>query len=605
VGTANVLEEYWTKGERNPHKLTMDSVSGRMFTGTVGGNNPDSHEEVNEVIKGGNYGWPFREGNKDLGAWTFGSTSRSYAVAARPATIMGTLQDPNLIIERPSTCNGVDVQCPNTTATTNGKCVVAGFVYHGTALPKLANRLILGDCNLGVIWATADDRAHGPIEYLFTAPFPGVVTFAQDKDGELYFAGSNNQVFRLVPGGTPVGEPPALLSQTGVFTSAKDMTPAPGVIPYDVSTPLWSDGAKKQRWMILPTSTTKQTIDVAADGSWSFPAGTVFVKHFELPQATGPNHRLETRFLVHGNDDFYYGVTYRWRADNSDADLQDGSFFNEKIGNQTWHYPSRSECGQCHNSSANFVLGLKTAQFNRALYYPATGLTANMVSTLQGLGVFKTPPPAASLPQMPSVHDGTQFAQTRARAYLDANCSQCHRPAGTARGEWDGRFSTPLSMQKLIGVAPLETLGVQGAKVLAPQSLDTSILYKRLSALDANAMPPLARSVLDDAALSVFTAWIAGMNTQPKPGTPVATKNSGLSTKPNTALPLTLAGTDADGDALDYRISEMPVHGTLEGFGKDLVYTPHPDFAGRDAFTFIVTDGTNASAAAAVEIAVQ
>src|SRR6185369_7607756 len=198
-----------------------------------------------------------------------------------------------------------------------------------------------------------------------------------------------------------LGEPPALISQTGVFTSAKDLTPAPGVIPYDVSTPLWSDGAKKRRWMIPPTN-TQQKIDVATDGSWTFPAGTVFVKHFELPQADGSFHRLETRFLVHGNDDFYYGMTYRWRADNSDADLQDSSFFNEKIGNQTWHYPSRSECGQCPNAAANFVLGLKTAQFNRALYYPATGLTANMVSTLQGLGLFKSTLMPASLPQMPS-----------------------------------------------------------------------------------------------------------------------------------------------------------------------------------------------------------
>jgi hypothetical protein len=110
---------------------------------------------------------------------------------------------------------------------------------------------------------------------------------------------------------------------------------------------------------------------------------------------------------------------------------------------------------------------------------------------------------------------------------------------------------------------------------------------------------------LDDAAISLTKAWIAGVNAQPGPGTPVATRNPGLSTKPNTSLTLSLAGTDPDGDALDYRISEMPVHGTLEGFGKDLVYTPRPDFAGRDAFTFVVTDGANTSEAAAVQIAVQ
>jgi uncharacterized repeat protein (TIGR03806 family) len=603
VGMPGVLEEYYTKGERNPHKVTMDSATGRIFTGNVGGNTATSHEEVNEVIKGGNYGWPFREGNQDLGAWTFYG-SQAYPVAGRPATLIGTLQDPNLIMQRPTTCNGIDVQCPGTGQTTNGKCIIGGYVYHGNALPKLANRYLIGDCNLGVILATADDRAHGPLEYLFTAPFVGVVTFGQDRDGEVYIAGTDAQVYRLVPAGAPVGEPPLLISQTGVFTSAKDMTPAPGVIPYDVSTPLWSDGAKKKRWMIPPTD-ANQTIDFNADGSWNFPVGTVFVKHFELPQADGSFHRLETRFLVHGNDDRYYGVTYRWRADNSDADLQDSSSFNERVGNQTWHYPSRSECSQCHTSAANFVLGLKTAQLNRPLYYTSSGLTANMVNTLQGVGLFKSPLLPASLSQMPSVYNGTEFAQTRARAYLDANCSQCHRPGGPSRGDWDARFSTPLNMQKLIGVTPVEALGIAGAKLLAPQSLDTSILFKRLSALDGTGMPPLARNVLDDAAVSLIKAWIAGVNTQPRPGAPVATKNPGLSTRPNSPLTLSLAGTDPDGDALDYRISEMPSHGTLEGFGKDMVYTPHPDFAGTDAFTFVVSDGANASAAAAVQITVQ
>jgi hypothetical protein len=224
---------------------------------------------------------------------------------------------------------------------------------------------------------------------------------------------------------------------------------------------------------------------------------------------------------------------------------------------------------------------------------------------VQGLGLLRSPLMPASLPRMPSIYDGTTFAQDRARAYLDANCAGCHRPDGTARGDWDGRFSTPIGMQMLIGTNPVEALGIQNAKVLAPQSPDTSVMFKRLGALDGNAMPPLARSVLDADAVSLFRAWIAGMNMQPKAGVPVATANLGLSTRANTPLTLSLAGTDAGGDALDYRISRMPVHGTLKGFGKDLVYTPHPDFVGVDAFTFVVSDGTNPSEPATVQIAVQ
>lgn len=599
VGQAGVLEEYYTKGERNPHKLTMDTATGRMFTGNVGGNTDVSQEEVNEVVKGGNYGWPFREGTRDLGNWTFGS----YQVMGKPAQIKGTLQDANFVFQRPKSCNGVDAQCPNIGNTTDGKCVIGGYVYRGSALPDLTGKYILGDCNMGVVWATADERAHGPIKQLFTAPFITIVSFGQDRDGELYLGGVSGQVYKLVPSGPPVGDPPKLISQLGVFTDLAKMTPAPGVIPYEMSNPLWSDAAKKARWMIVPTD-AKQQIDVKADGSWAFPVGTVFVKHFELEQASGAAHRLETRFLVHAKDDRYYGVTYRWRADNSDADLQDANSFREKVGDQTWHYPSRGECGRCHSSSAGYVLGPKTAQFNRPFYYESSGLTANMVSTVQGLGLFKSPLMPATLPQMPTLHEGTAFSQDRARAYLDSNCSSCHRPDGTARGNWDGRFSTPLDMQTLIGADPVEAQGIMGAKVLKPQDPASSVLFKRLSALDGLAMPPLAKSILDDSALAVFSAWLQAMNLQAKPAVPVATGNLGLSLKSNTELTVPLAGTDADGDALDFRISRMPVHGTLEGIGNSLKYRPHPDFTGVDAFTFIVTDGVNVSDAGSIKLTV-
>jgi len=603
----NILEEYYTKGERNPHRLTMDSETGRMFTGTVGGNTDQSQEEINEIVKGGNYGWPFREGNRDLGNWTFVSTNNTYQVKGKPAALTGTLQDANLVLDRPNSCIGVNSTCPDISATTNAKCVIGGYVYRGSALPNLTGRYLFGDCNLGIVWATTDERAHGPITQQFNSPFIEIVTFGQDRDGELYLAGTDQRIYKIVPSGPPVGDPPKLISQLGVFSSLATLAPAPGVIPYHVSTPLWSDGAKKQRWMIVPND-AKQQVDVTSDGSWTFPIGTVFVKHFELEQADGSTHRLETRFLVHTKDDRYYGVTYRWKADNSDADLQDPKAFDEKVGNQTWHYPSRGECGRCHNSATNYVLGPKTAQLNAPLYYPGSMVTANMVSTLQGLGMFKTALMPASLPQMPSLYEGTAFAEERARAYLDANCAQCHRPDGPARGNWDGRFSTPLNMQELIGADPVEALGITGAKVLAPQKPDSSILFKRLTATDGTAMPPLARSIVDDSAKSVFTAWLAGMNLQPKPGKPVATNNNtppGLSLKVGgPPLAVSLAGTDPDGDALDYRISRMPVHGTLQGFGKDLMYTPNPDFTGTDAFTFVVGDGSAESDAGTVLLTV-
>jgi hypothetical protein len=157
-------------------------------------------------------------------------------------------------------------------------------------------------------------------------------------------------------------------------------------------------------------------------------------------------------------------------------------------------------------------------------------------------------------------------------------------------------------MQGLIGTDPVEAQGITGAKVLAPQNPASSVLFKRLSSLDGLAMPPLAKSMLDDSAVSVFTAWLGAMNLQAKPAVPVATANLGLTLKSNTELDVPLAGTDADGDALDFSVSRMPVHGTLEGIGNSLKYRPHPDFVGVDAFTFIVTDGVNISEAGSIKL---
>ncbi len=83
----------------------------------------------------------------------------------------------------------------------------------------------------------------------------------------------------------PSGPSSAFISETGVFRSVRDLTPATGVLPYDVNSPLWSDGAAKKRWLALPKDTQ---IGFAEHGAWKFPPGTVFVKHFDMPSGEEP-----------------------------------------------------------------------------------------------------------------------------------------------------------------------------------------------------------------------------------------------------------------------------------------------------------------------------
>src|SRR4029453_10574925 len=100
------------------------------------------------------------------------------------------------------------------------------------------------------------------------------------------------------------------------------LMPAAELIPYTVQSPLYSDGAFKQRWLRLPPGARVGVpgagpIQFAPSGAYAFPDGTVFVKHFELAldeRAPEIRRRLETRFLVAARGG-YYGITYKWNAE--------------------------------------------------------------------------------------------------------------------------------------------------------------------------------------------------------------------------------------------------------------------------------------------------
>jgi uncharacterized repeat protein (TIGR03806 family) len=422
---------------------------------------------------------------------------------------------------------------------TDGRAVIGGYVYRGKEFARdLAGKYIFGDNVFRTIWAL--DESATPFKKVLLCVMPkgsgpnagtdytGLSSFGTDADGEIYFCQMSSiggRIFKLQRGGPPPPKKalPLLLSQTGAFADIGSLTPAEGLLPYSVITPLWSDNAIKTRWLALPAGTH---IGFAANGEWTFPAGAVFVKQFELsiddtnPQA---RRRLETRLLVRDAEGYVYGASYKWRADDSDADLITNGFTEditirtaEGTRTQRWFYPGRQDCLTCHTVASGGVLGIKTRQLNGDFLYPS-GITDNQLRTLGHLGFFDGAFDESRIlhyPRLVSLTNTSVALEARVRSYLDANCSQCHRP-GSATAFFDARFDVPLRKQNIINGPVANLLGVTGARVVAPDGLDRSLLFHRISIVGEGQMPPLARNLVDTNAVAIIGKWILGLRVHP------------------------------------------------------------------------------------------
>ncbi|HLH56199.1 MAG TPA: chitobiase/beta-hexosaminidase C-terminal domain-containing protein [Verrucomicrobiae bacterium] len=330
---------------------------------------------------------------------------------------------------------------------------------------------------------------------------------------------------------TSSGSLPGVLSGTGVFSNTTNRTATAGLLPYAPNSPQSKDNALSSWLMAVPYNgglvTPDQQIGFQPTNSWTFPAGTVFVKNFDLVvnETNAAVRRLETQLLVRDINGAVYGATYKWRADNSDADLL-GSSLSEGIlitnasgvRTQTWTYPSPSDCLSCHTPVANYVLGANTRQLNGALSYPSTGVTDNQVRALNRLGLFN---PAinesviSGYAQMTSITNTGASLQQRVRSYLDANCQACHQPGG-AGPTWDARYDTPLAQQHITNYPALFSLGISdNACVVKSKDIWRSVLLARINTTDQNIQMPDFRNLIDTNAVQVIIAWINSL-----PGTP-------------------------------------------------------------------------------------
>ena len=398
-----------------------------------------------------------------------------------------------------------------------------GYVYRGSKFPELYGKYIYADYGTRNVSALDISNPDEPkAEFLSKSPFGGrLAGVGKDANNELYFIRFANyqttdgRIYTLEKSTQSVIEPPATLSETGAFANVSSLAPGPGLIPYDVIAPLWSDGTDKKRWFVVANDGaykySHQQIKYSENGDWIFPSGSVFIKHFEYK-----GRKLETRFLVRSADAGWYGLSYKWRDDQTDADLMasEGETASFRIAGEdfTWRFPSRTECFECHTDVSGGLLGVKTRQLNKSILYPRSGKVANQLDSYAHIGLFGADFDESQFDDvMTSAHISNEDVPRafRIRSYLDSNCAHCHQPGGPAEGLFDARLTTDLEDQGILAGPVIFPLEIDEPYVLSPGKPASSLLYVRMNSLEEGvAMPPLAKHKLDTEAIGLLEKWI-------------------------------------------------------------------------------------------------
>ena len=475
--------------------MCFEPKTGNLWVGDIG---QDLWEMIYLVRAGGNYGWSVFEGTHPFQA----ERKRGPTPISPP------------IIEHPHS---------------EMRCIIGGYFYQGTRLKELAGTYLYGDWITGRIWGLRHVAGKVAWHKELAATPCRILGFCLDPDGEILFvdhAGGGIWTLEPAPVEEQRAEFPRKLSDTGLFASVKDHRPQAGLIPYSVNSPLWSDGAAKERFLALPGN---GQIEFAEEGPWQFPEGTVLVKTFFLERKTGDastSQRIETRLLTLQKSQ-WHGYSYAWNDEQTEAFLvpaagQDREFIftNRK---QTWHIPSRAECMVCHTEAGGFALGVNTLQMNREHNYGAA--TDNQLRTLEHLGVFRWPGKTTGFPKPPemlgrlvSPHDAGAELALRARSYLHANCAHCHSLNGGGNALMDLGFTKDEEGMRILGVKPQhDTFNVKDALLVAPGDPERSLIYLRVAKVGRGRMPPLSTRAVDEQAARLIAEWIKKLGPKETP----------------------------------------------------------------------------------------
>ena len=157
IQNEEALHEFYAIGFRNPFRMTFDRQTGKLWAGEVGN---ITYEEVDIVVAGGNYQFPYAEGPK---------------VGAKPKDFIGNEKPPYFYY----------------THTALNRAIIGGEVYRGSRFNDLTGSYLFGDNYSGRIMAIPAEGQTWSDEAKTIALLPhlgqmGLTNLIEGPDGEVY-----------------------------------------------------------------------------------------------------------------------------------------------------------------------------------------------------------------------------------------------------------------------------------------------------------------------------------------------------------------------------------------------------------------------------------
>ncbi len=289
---------------------------------------------------------------------------------------------------------------------------------------------------------------------------------------------------------------PARLSETGLYADIATGVLAEDVLAYKPQFELWTDGAEKERWILLPKGSKIDTMNM---DSWRFPEGTKLWKEFRRDGV-----RVETRLFekLGSRDEDWVGVAYVWGSDQRDATATPAGADN--VLGTAHDAPNAGQCIACHGGRKSRILGFSAIQ----LSVPASPGAIDLAGLISAGRLTDPPAGPFTLPG-----DETERA---ALGYLHANCAHCHnqhRPESDGPRCFDPRKDVDfeLYVSDLQSVHDTTAYRTSEGCIEPGDSGDSKLIELVSRRGEEKHMPPLATERVDAGAVELLRRWIDGM----------------------------------------------------------------------------------------------